>query len=576
VCPFVGHTSITKTGGFNMSKTNISELQFERQKFVPVLPSILKNGPAKVIPRMGKTTKSISDSEKVNNLFPNTFGMPLVNFVKGTNKDIARKTVNIAVVLSGGQAPGGHNVIAGILDCLKKANAKNKLIGFLGGPSGILENKWKEITPKLMSEYRNTGGFDIIQSGRTKIETPEQFQQTKKTIQDNKIDALVVIGGDDSNTNAALLSEFFKREGMNTSIIGVPKTIDGDLKNEQIETSFGFDTATKIYSELTGNICRDVNSARKYWHFIRLMGRSASHITLEVAFKTQPNIALIGEEVLSKNMTLSQVVNYIAGIVLKRAELRKYFGVILVPEGLIEFIPEMKELISKLNDVLADNESQLNILQGIKEKKEFICTKLPENLTALMKSLPSEISSQLMLDRDPHGNVQVSQIETEKLLSDMVKTRLREMKKEGIFKGSFSSITHFFGYEGRCGAPSNFDTNYTYALGYNAALLALNRTTGYLSSVRKLTKTPSQWECGGVPLTMMMNIEKRKGKEKPVIQKALVKLDGEPFKTFQKNRDKWAMTESYLYPGPIQYFGPSDVTDMATKTLFYEQKKRQK
>jgi len=544
-----------------------SELQLERSKFKPVLPAILKNGPASVSPKFGKPTKSIADQDTVEKLFSNTYGKPVVTFAKGKNAAVAKKVVKIGVVLSGGQAPGGHNVIAGLFDGLKKANPKNKLIGFLGGPSGILENKWKEITAPLMDEYRNTGGFDIIQSGRTKIETPEQFQQTKKTILDNKIDALVVVGGDDSNTNAALIAEYFKKENAPASVIGVPKTIDGDLKNDQVEASFGFDTATKIYAELVGNICRDVNSARKYWHFVRLMGRSASHIALEVGFKTQPNITLIGEEVKAKEMTLSQVVDYVADIVMKRAAAKKNFGVALVPEGLIEFIPEMKELISALNDVLADNEEALNVMSHIDEKKKFVQGKLAEHLSALMKSLPGGISSQLMLDRDPHGNVQVSQIETEKLLIDMVKVKLAELKKAGKYDGKFSAITHFFGYEGRCGAPSNFDTNYTYALGYNAVTLALNGLTGYLSSVRKLVKNPSQWECGGVPLTMMMNIERRKGKEKPVIQKALVKLDGAPFKMLQKNRQSWALNDSYVFPG-----GPSSVTDITTKILQYEQK----
>ncbi|MBU0951471.1 MAG: diphosphate--fructose-6-phosphate 1-phosphotransferase [Elusimicrobia bacterium] len=553
-----------------MAKQKISELQIERLKFKPVLPSALKGGPVSVKPKSGKPTQSISDQETVNKLFPHTYGMPVVAFVKGKNPAIAKKTVSIGVVLSGGQAPGGHNVIAGLFDSLKKANQKNKLIGFLGGPSGILENKFKEITAPFLADYRNTGGFDIIQSGRTKIETPEQLEQTKKTLIDNKIDALVVIGGDDSNTNAALLAEYFKKEGLNTSVIGVPKTIDGDLKNEHIEASFGFDTATKIYAELTSNICRDVNSARKYWHFIRLMGRSASHIALEVGLKTQPNICLIGEEVRENNLTLSQLVDSIAGIVAKRAEVKKNFGVVLVPEGLIEFIPEMKELISALNDTLADNESQLNGLVSLEEKKIFVCSKLPEKLSKLMKSLPDSISSQLMLDRDPHGNVQVSQIETEKLLISMVKARLSALKKEGAYAGKFSTINHFFGYEGRCGAPSNFDSNYTYALGYNAAVLALNGLTGYLSSVRKLTKPASQWECGGVPLTMMMNIERRKGKEKPVIQKALVDLNGKPFKTLQNNRENWAATESYIFPGPIQYFGPASVADITTITLKLE------
>ncbi|HAM38635.1 MAG: diphosphate--fructose-6-phosphate 1-phosphotransferase [Elusimicrobia bacterium RIFOXYC2_FULL_34_12] len=553
-----------------MPKLNISELQEERKKYKPVLPLILENDLTSVKPEFGESTQSVSDNETVKKLFQYTYGAPVVSFIKGKNPEISKKIIVVAVVLSGGQAPGGHNVIAGILDGLKKANKNNRLIGFLGGPSGILENKWKEITESLMDEYRNTGGFDLIQSGRTKIETPEQFEQTKKILVENKINALVVIGGDDSNTNAALIVEYFKKEKIDISIIGVPKTIDGDLKNEQIEASFGFDTATKIYSELVGNICRDVNSARKYWHFIRLMGRSASHISLEVGLKTQPNIVLIGEEVLSKNMTLSQVVDGIVEIIIKRAELKKNFGVILVPEGLIEFIPEMKQLISALNDTLAENECTLNSMSNIEEKKNFVYSKLPENLSTLMKSLPITISSQLMIDRDPHGNVQVSQIETEKLLIEMVKLKLSQLKKEGKFIGKFSAITHFFGYDGRCGAPSNFDANYTYALGFNSAVLALNGLTGYLSSVKNLTKKPEQWECGGVPLTMMMNIERRKGKEKPVIKKALVDLEGAPFKTLLKNRDEWAITESYIFPGPIQYFGPPNVTDMTTVTLKLE------
>jgi len=563
-----------------MAKQQVSELQMERLKFKPVLPAILKGGAASVIAKAGKATQSISDHEIVNSLFPNTYGMPLISFVKGGTTRSARsplrpavgkKAVKIGVVLSGGQAPGGHNVIAGLYDGLKKANPKNKLIGFLGGPSGILDNKWKEITGTLMGEYRNTGGFDIIQSGRTKIESPEQFAQTKKNLLENKIDALVVVGGDDSNTNAAMLAEYFKKEKTNVSVVGVPKTIDGDLKNEVIETSFGFDTATKIYSELVGNVCRDVNSARKYWHFIRLMGRSASHITLEVGLKTQANIVLIGEEVLAKQWRLSQVVDSITDVIARRAESKKNFGVILVPEGLIEFIPEMKELISSLNDVLADNEAEINAVTHLDDKRNIVYAKLPSHLAELMKSLPEAIGAQLMLERDPHGNVQVSLIETEKLLVEMVKARLDELKKQNKYSGKFAAITHFFGYEGRCGAPSNFDANYTYALGYNAAVLALNGLSGYLSSVRRLTKPASQWECGGVPLTMMMNIERRKGKEKPVIQKALVRLDDAPFKALAKNRDAWAMSESYLYPGPIQYFGPADVTEITTKTLQYEQ-----
>lgn len=558
----------------NNVKCACSQLQQHRGKFQPVLPNILKKGPAAVKAKAGKATKSVADQATVKKIFPNTYGLPEISFVKGANNAVCKKAVRVGVVLSGGQAPGGHNVIAGLLDGLKKANSKNKLFGFLGGPSGIVDNKFIEITPTLMKDYRNTGGFDLIQSGRTKIETDEQLAAAKNNLIANKMDALVVVGGDDSNTNACVIAEYLKQQGVEISVIGVPKTIDGDLKNKQIETSFGFDTATKIYSELVGNILRDVNSARKYWHFVRLMGRSASHITLEVAFKTHPNAVLIGEEVLAKKMTLAQVVDGLAQLIAKRAKAGKNFGVVLVPEGLIEFIPEMKELISALNDSLADHEEKLSKMNTVAEKKEFILSILPAKLAALMKSLPDGIAAQLMLDRDPHGNVQVSLIETEKLLVEMLRTQLSAMKKDGKYDGKFSAITHFFGYEGRCGVPSTFDANYTYALGYNAAVLALNKCTGYLSSVRKLTKKAQDWECGGIPLTMMMNIERRKGKEKPVIKKALVELKGEPFKHLAKNRAAWAELDLYVFPGPIQFFGPAEVTDMTTYTLMLEQGKK--
>lgn len=557
-----------------MPKCACSELQQERGKFQPVLPSILKKGPAFVKPKLGKATKSVADQATVKKIFPNTYGLPAVSFVKGNNAAVCKKAVRVGVVLSGGQAPGGHNVIGGLLDGLKKANAKNKLFGFLGGPSGIVDNKFVEITPALMKDYRNTGGFDLIQSGRTKIETPEQLAAAKNNLLKNKMDALVVVGGDDSNTNACVIAEYLKQQGVDISVIGVPKTIDGDLKNEHIETSFGFDTATKIYAELVGNIERDMNSARKYWHFVRLMGRSASHITLEVAFKTHPNAVLIGEEVLAKKMTLGQVVNQLVDLIVKRAKAGKNYGIVLVPEGLIEFIPEMKELISALNDALADHEAALAKLSSLDEKKEFILGKLPKKLADLMKSLPAGIASQLMLDRDPHGNVQVSLIETEKLLVEMIKTRLAELKKAGKYTGKFSAITHFFGYEGRCGVPSTFDANYTYALGYNAAVLALNKCTGYLSSVKNLTKKSQDWVCGGVPLTMMMNIERRKGKEKPVIKKALVELKGKPFMHLAKVRAAWATEDLFVFPGPIQFFGPAVVTDITTVTLQLEAGKK--
>ncbi|MDR1401096.1 MAG: diphosphate--fructose-6-phosphate 1-phosphotransferase [Endomicrobium sp.] len=550
--------------------TCISRLQIERIKFKPVLPDILKKGASFIKPVKGKVTKSIKDQDNLKEIFKNTYGLPEITFKRGINEIVARKAVKVAVVLSGGQAPGGHNVIAGLFDGLKKANEENILIGYLGGPSGILKNKYKVISEKMLCSYRNTGGFDFIQSGRTKIETPEQFCLTKNNLLASKVDALVVVGGDDSNTNAAMIAEYMRKESLSKCIVGVPKTIDGDLKNKHIETSFGFDTATKIYSDLVGNICRDVNSSQKYWHFVRLMGRSASHIALEVGFKTQPNIVLIGEEILANKMTLAEVVENIVNVVIKRAEDGKNFGVILVPEGLIEFIYNMRDLISSLDDILVKNIKIIAEFHSIEEKKMFVYGKLSRKHSDLMESLPVGIVSQLMLDRDPHGNVQVSLIETEKLLVEMVQSRLVELKEMNKYKGKFSAITHFFGYEGRCGMPSNFDANYTYALGYNAAVLVLNGLTGYLSSVKNLVNLPKYWECGGIPLTMMMNIERRHGRNKPVIQKALVDLNGKPFKKFVKNREKWAISESYISPGPVQYFGPSEVTNITTKTLQYE------
>ncbi len=548
----------------------LSGLQELRLKYRPQLPAILKSPVSSIKPKLGKPTSSISDADTLKNIFDYNFGKPIVTFGKGRNPKANKKPIKAGVVLSGGQAAGGHNVIAGLFDGLKKANPKNKLLGFLGGPSGIIDGKFREITASLMDKYRNTGGFDIIQSGRTKIETPEQFEKSKNTLVSNGMDALVVVGGDDSNTNAALLAEYLVKENTGVQVIGVPKTIDGDLKNDIVETSFGFDTATKIYAELVGNICRDVNSARKYWHFIRLMGRSASHITLEVAFQCQPNIALIGEEVLANKMTLGRVVDIIAEVIVKRADEKKNFGIVLVPEGLIEFIPEFKTLIKALNDVLAKHEQELSKFEHVREKKEFIIPRLEPGLAALMQSLPEDISKQLILDRDPHGNVMVSQIETEKLLVEMLDKKLKAMKKEGAYPGKFAAVTHFFGYEGRCGFPTSFDSNYCYALGYNAVLLVINGFTGYMSSVRNLTKKPSQWAAGGVPLTMMMNIERRKGHDKPVIQKALVELAGKPFRAWAAMRDKLALEDSYLFPGPIQYFGPAEVVDATTKTLQYE------
>ncbi|MCE5300007.1 MAG: diphosphate--fructose-6-phosphate 1-phosphotransferase [Spirochaetia bacterium] len=553
---------------------DMSTLQKLRLQYKPRLPAILKSGVSSIKPKLGRPTSSIADADKLKEMFDHNFGKPVITFGKGKNSSYNKKAIKVGVVLSGGQAAGGHNVIAGLFDGLKKVNKNNKLIGFLGGPSGIIDGKMMEITDKIMDAYRNTGGFDIIQSGRTKIETPEQFAKSKQNIVGNGISALVVVGGDDSNTNAALLAEYFAKENAPVQVIGVPKTIDGDLKNDMIETSFGFDTATRIYAETVGNICRDVNSARKYWHFVRLMGRSASHITLEVAFQTQPNVAFIGEEVLAKKMTFAQIIDSLAKVVVERAENKKNFGVVLVPEGLIEFVPEFKTLIKSLNDVLAKYETDLAKLDSVRAKKDFIYTKLEPGLASLMKSMPDGIESQLILDRDPHGNVMVSQIETEKLLVDMLDRKLREMKKEGTYSGKFAAITHFFGYEGRCGFPTNFDSNYCYALGYNAVMLIVNGFTGYMSSIRNLTKDPSMWNAGGVPLTMMMNIERRKGEDKPVIQKALVELDGKPFKAWAAMRDRLAVNDEYLFPGPVQYYGPAELVDATTKTLQYEKGKK--
>jgi pyrophosphate--fructose-6-phosphate 1-phosphotransferase len=499
--------------------------------------------------------------------------MHKIDFKRGSNPLVKKKKITVGVVLSGGQAPGGHNVIAGLFDGLKKVNKKNTLIGFIGGPSGILENKCKIIEKDMIFNYRNTGGFDCIQAGRTKIETDEQLLSAKETFKARKLDALVIIGGDDSNTNAAVIAEYAKKENIPISVIGVPKTIDGDLKNNYIETSFGFDTATKIYSELAGNICRDANSSQKYWHFIRLMGRNASHITLEVGFKTQPNIVLIGEEVKEKNQTLSQLIDDLAETVISRSKQGKDFGIILVPEGLIEFIPEFEELINALNDVLCAHGKELSTaLLSDQEKRAFAASKLPAHLAQLLNSLPRNIAMQLLLDRDPHGNVVVSQIETEKLLIAMLYDKLAILKREGKYAGKFTTINHFFGYEGRCGIPSNFDANYSYALGYSAAVLALNDLSGYMASVKNLIQNPSKWICGGLPITMMLHIERRKGKDKPVIKKALVDLKGRPFKEFEKLRKAWAESEKYLFPGPIQYFGPKYITDITTQTLKYEHK----
>ena len=544
-----------------------SALQIARAAYQPKLPKALTGA---VAVKEGEATQSVADQEAIKKLFPNTYGMPLIQFVEGQAQNTAE--MNVGVILSGGQAPGGHNVISGLFDGIKKLNPNNKLYGFILGPGGLVDHKYKELTADIIDEYRNTGGFDIIGSGRTKLEKEEQFEKGYEILKELGIKALVIIGGDDSNTNACVLAEYYAAKNYGVQVIGCPKTIDGDLKNEMIETSFGFETACKTYSEVIGNIERDCNSARKYWHFIKLMGRSASHIALECALQTQPNICIISEEVEAKNMSLDDVVTYIAQAVANRAAAGNNFGIVLIPEGLIEFIPAMKALIAELNDFLAANGEEFNSIEPNKQR-EYIISKLSAENSAIYASLPEGVARQLSLDRDPHGNVQVSLIETEKLLSEMVAKKLAAWKAEGKFVGKFSAQHHFFGYEGRCAAPSNFDADYCYSLGYTASLLIASGKTGYMSSVRNTTAPAAEWIAGGVPITMMMNMERRHGEMKPVIQKALVKLDGAPFKAFAAQREAWAKETAYVYPGPIQYFGPTEVCDQPTKTLQLEQAK---
>lgn len=546
-----------------------SPLQIERGKYIPKMPTSLK-GIVKIVE--GEKTQSVADQDQIKAMFPNTYGLPILKFETG-NEMKQYPAYKVGVVLSGGQAPGGHNVISGLFDGLKACNPDNKLYGFLGGPSGLVDNKYKELTADIIDEYRNTGGFDIIGSGRTKLETPEQFDMVHQNCKALGVNAVVIIGGDDSNTNACILAEYFAAKKTGIQVIGVPKTIDGDLKNEVVETSFGFDTACKTYSELIGNIQRDASSAKKYYHFIRLMGRSASHICLECALETQPNITIVSEEVEKKQMTLDQLVSEIAEVVVRRAEKGLNYGTVLIPEGVVEFIPEMKILISELNDILAEHEAEVAVLESNKDKRDFVASKLSKASSEVFNSLPNNISNQLMLDRDPHGNVQVSAIETEKLLMDMTKAKLKQLKKDGKYTGKFGALGHFFGYEGRCAIPSNFDADYCYTLGYTASLLISEGKTGYMASVKNLTKPADQWIPGGAPITMMMNMEKRHGELKPVIQKALVELDGAPFKKLVENRESWAMNSNYLYPGPIQYFGPASVSDVTTQTLLLEQSK---
>ena len=548
--------------------STISNLQKARAAYQPKLPKALQ-GPVKVVE--GAATESVGNQAEIKELFPNTYGMPVVEFAEGGQPSSAE--FNVGIILSGGQAPGGHNVISGLYDGVKSINPDNKLYGFLMGPGGLVDHKYIEFTDSLIDAYRNTGGCAIIGSGRTKLEKESQFESGIEILRQLGIKALVIIGGDDSNTNACVLAEYYAAKKYGVQVIGCPKTIDGDLKNAQIETSFGFDTACKTYSELIGNIERDCNSARKYWHFIKLMGRSASHIALECALQTQPNICLISEEVEAKNMSLDDVVTYIAEVVAKRAAAGNNFGTVLVPEGIIEFIPAIKKLIAELNEVLTDPATgESRVFSSKDEQVAFVKShSAPENL-AVLESLPKDVERQLCLDRDPHGNVQVSLIETEKLLSAMVATKLAAWKAEGKYNGKFSAQHHFFGYEGRCAAPSNYDADYCYSLGYNASRLIAAGKTGYMSVIRNTTAPAAEWIAGGVPITMMMNLERRNGAMKPVIRKALVELDGAPFKYFASKRDEWAEQTAYVYPGPIQYWGPSEVCDQTTKTLQLEHK----
>lgn len=546
-----------------------SALQRVRAEYQPKLPKDLQ-GSVKI--KVGEATESVANQEEIKKLFPHTYGMPIVQFENDENPERLEEPFNVGIILSGGQAPGGHNVVSGIFDGLKSLNKENRLYGFLMGPSGFIDHQYMELTAGYIKDFRNTGGFDIIGSGRTKLEHPEQFDKGLKILKELNIKALVIIGGDDSNTNAAVLAEYYKNIGAGVQVIGVPKTIDGDLKNKWIETSFGFDTACKVYSEVIGNIQRDCNSAKKYYHFIKLMGRSASHIALECALETQPNICIISEEVLAKRMTLDNIVSYMCYVISERAKLGWNFGTVLIPEGLIEFIPSMKNLISELNDVLVDYASELD---GLDEdgKLRAIHSHLTAVNADLYKSLPKHIALQLSLDRDSHGNVQVSLIETESLLSEMVAKRLEEMAEMGQYSGKFAAQHHFFGYEGRCADPTNFDADYTYALGYNAAMLINAGLTGYMSSVRNLTDHTENWICGGIPITMMMNMERRHGEMKPVIQKALVNLNGRPYLKFASMRETLALNTLYQYPGPIQYFGPAEVCDRPSMTLLLEHDK---
>lgn len=544
-----------------------SALQIARAAYQPKLPKALQ-GAVKI--KEGEPTQSVDNQEEIKKLFPNTYGMPVVEFVPSDEAN--GKKMNVGVILSGGQAPGGHNVITGLFDQIKKINPENRLFGFILGPGGLVDHDYMEITKEFVDNYRNTGGFDMIGSGRTKLEKVDQFEKGLEIIRELDIQAIVIIGGDDSNTNACVLAEYYAAKNYGVQVIGCPKTIDGDLKNSQIETSFGFDTATKTYAELIGNIERDCNSARKYWHFIKVMGRSASHIALECALQCQPNVCLISEEVQQKDMTLNQIVDQLCDTIAYRAAQGNNFGTVIVPEGLIEFIPAIGRLIQELNDLLAAHGADYKDLDK-DAQREYIIAHLSKENAATFETLPEGVARQLSLDRDPHGNVQVSLIETEKLLSDMCEARLAQWTKEGKFVGKFAALHHFFGYEGRCAAPSNFDADYCYALGTSAAQLIANGKTGYMAIVKNTTAPAEEWIAGGVPITMMMNIERRNGENKPVIRKALVELDGNPFKALAAKRDEWAKETCYIYPGPIQYWGPTEVCDQPTRTLALEQSK---
>ena len=550
--------------------TDLSPLQKARYQYAPKLPKMLRNGISEISVLEGEETTSVADQEKIKALFPNTYGKKEITFQKGQNTSVAKKQV-VGVILSGGQAPGGHNVVCGLYDALKATNPENVLYGFKKGPSGLLEDDYLIFDDAYIDQYRNTGGFDIIGSGRTKLETEEQFAVAAEVCKKHGITAIVIIGGDDSNTNAAVLAEYFAAHDAGVQVIGCPKTIDGDLKNEDIECSFGFDTATKTYSEVIGNIERDANSAKKYWHFVKVMGRSASHVALECALQTQPNVCLISEEVSEKKMSLSQIADYIADSVEARAAKGMNFGVAIIPEGVVEFVPEFSALIAEINELLAGSKAEtFNALPNWKEKYAFIENGLSKEAMSVFAILPEGIQQQLFLERDPHGNVQVSLIESEKLFSAIVKAKLEERKAAGTYKGKFNALHHFFGYEGRCAFPSNFDADYCYSLGYNAFMLIQYGYNGYLSKVSNLSKSADEWVAGGMPITKMMNIERRHGEDKPVIRKALVELDGKPFKFFEAHREQWAKETCYTYPGAIQYYGPTEVCDLTTRTLALE------